>query len=178
MKDDAGNATDLFLIKHCMRGAASAQQDGDTAEWRQGQTMIFSAGRETELQFDHAFQKRSVRLDISKLETTCALWLGHPLEIRTGRSGVDIVAHDIGTWIGHAYAVAYPVDVKRLVLTESNVPGVSPAGPAGVPSETAKSQRAGNSPSKIGWTTYLKILVQRPERAYLTSPFATKRTRT
>jgi AraC-like DNA-binding protein len=80
VKVDAGNFADLFLIKHCVRGAASAEQDGDTAEWRQGQTMILSAGRETELQFDHAFQQRSVRLDTSKLEATCARWLGHPLE--------------------------------------------------------------------------------------------------
>jgi AraC-like DNA-binding protein len=80
VKVDAGEFTDLFLIKHCMRGAASAQQDGDIAEWRQGQTMILSAGRETELQFDHAFLQKSVRLDIDKLEATCARWLGHPLE--------------------------------------------------------------------------------------------------
>jgi AraC-binding-like domain len=80
VKVDAGNFADLFLIKHCTRGAASAEQDGDTAEWRQGQTMILSAGRETGLQFDHAFQQRSVRLDTIKLEATCARWLGHPLE--------------------------------------------------------------------------------------------------
>src|SRR5262249_20372229 len=44
--------------------------------------------------------------------------------------GVDIVAHDVGTWVAHAHAAAYPGDVKRLVLTESNVPGIS-AVPAG-----------------------------------------------
>jgi AraC-like DNA-binding protein len=77
---DAGNFTKLFLIKHCVRGAASASQDGQTAEWRQGQTMILSAGRETELKFDHAFLQRSVRLEIDKLEATCTRWLGHPLE--------------------------------------------------------------------------------------------------
>lgn len=80
VKVDAGGFTDLFLIKHCVRGAASAEQDGDAAEWRQGQTMILSAGRETELQFDHVFQQRSVRLDAGKLEATCARWLGHPLD--------------------------------------------------------------------------------------------------
>jgi AraC-like DNA-binding protein len=80
VKVDAGNFADLFLIKHCTRGAASAQQDADAAEWRQGQTMILSSGRNTELQFDHAFQQRSVRLDTSKLEATCARLLGHPLE--------------------------------------------------------------------------------------------------
>jgi hypothetical protein len=34
--------------------------------------------------------------------------------------GIDIIAHDVGTWIAHAHAVNYPADVKRLVLTESN----------------------------------------------------------
>src|SRR5262249_54230777 len=77
---DAGNFAELFLIKHCMRGSASASQDGLTAEWRQGQTLILSAGRDTELQFDQAFLQKSVRLDIRKLETTCARLLGHPLE--------------------------------------------------------------------------------------------------
>ena len=80
VKVDAGDFTDLFLIKHCIRGAASAQQDADTAEWRQGQTMILSSGRDTELQFDQAFQQRSVRIDAGKLEATCARLLGHPLE--------------------------------------------------------------------------------------------------
>jgi AraC-like DNA-binding protein len=80
VKVDAGNFSKLFLIKHCVRGAASASQDGQTAEWRQGQTMILSAGRETELQFDQAFLQKSLRLEIDKLEATCARWLGHPLE--------------------------------------------------------------------------------------------------
>jgi len=45
-------------------------------------------------------------------------------------AGVDIVAHDVGTWIAHAHAAAYPGEVKRLVLTESNVPGITPPPPA------------------------------------------------
>src|SRR5215468_2586957 len=48
--------------------------------------------------------------------------------------GIDIIAHDVGTWIAHAHAVNYPADVKRLVLTESNISGVT-AFPAGIPSE-------------------------------------------
>jgi pimeloyl-ACP methyl ester carboxylesterase len=28
--------------------------------------------------------------------------------------GIDIIAHDAGTWIAHAHAVNYPADVKRL----------------------------------------------------------------
>ncbi len=47
--------------------------------------------------------------------------------------GVDIVSHDVGTWIAHAHAVEYPGDVRRLVLTDALVPGVSPEPPAGYP---------------------------------------------
>src|SRR5262245_59472341 len=50
--------------------------------------------------------------------------------------GIDIVAHDVGTWIAHAHAANYPADVKRLVLTESNIPGVT-AFAGGLPSEAA-----------------------------------------
>jgi pimeloyl-ACP methyl ester carboxylesterase len=62
----------------------------------------------------------------------------HGFLVATGLSrpaGVDIVAHDVGTWIAHAHAAAYPGEVKRLVLTESNVPGITPPPPAGIPSE-------------------------------------------
>jgi pimeloyl-ACP methyl ester carboxylesterase len=50
--------------------------------------------------------------------------------------GIDIFAHDVGTWIAHAHAVNYPADVRRLVLTESNIPGVT-AFAGGLPNETA-----------------------------------------
>ncbi len=35
--------------------------------------------------------------------------------------GIDIIAHDVGTWIAHAHAANYPAEVRRLVLTESNI---------------------------------------------------------
>ena len=51
-----------------------------SVEWRQGQTVILSAGRDTELQFDQACLQKSVRFEFGKLEAACARWLGHPLE--------------------------------------------------------------------------------------------------
>jgi pimeloyl-ACP methyl ester carboxylesterase len=48
--------------------------------------------------------------------------------------GVDVVSHDIGSWLAHAHAVTYPDDVKRLVLSDAFIPGVSPAPPGGYPS--------------------------------------------
>lgn len=77
---DAGNFPRLFVMMHCADGAASTTQQGQTAEWRQGQTMPFSAGLDTKMSFDKAFAHKGLRLDIEKLETLCARWLGHPLE--------------------------------------------------------------------------------------------------
>ena len=47
--------------------------------------------------------------------------------------GIDIVSHDVGTWIAHAHAAEYPADVRRLVVTDALIPGVSPEPPAGYP---------------------------------------------
>ena len=80
VKIDALNFSRLFLMMHCERGAAATTQAHRSAEWRQGQTMPFSAGLDTKLWFDRAFLQRSVRLDIDRLEAHCARWLGHPLE--------------------------------------------------------------------------------------------------
>lgn len=49
------------------------------------------------------------------------------------RRGVDIVSHDVGTWIAHAHAATYPGDVRRLVVSDATIPGVSPPPPAGYP---------------------------------------------
>jgi AraC-like DNA-binding protein len=76
---DAGDFPRLFLMMHCISGSASTTQDHQTADWRLGQTMPFSAGLDTRLQFDRTFVQRSVRLDVGRLETLCARWLGYPL---------------------------------------------------------------------------------------------------
>jgi pimeloyl-ACP methyl ester carboxylesterase len=90
--------------------------------------------------------------------------------------GVDIVAHDVGTWIGHAHAAMYPGDVRRLVLTESNVPGVTPPAPAGIPSEAINLKSWQFAFNRLD--DLPEILVQGHERAYLAWLFATKTTRT
>jgi len=77
---DAGNFSNLFLIKHCERGAASATQDRQLVEWKQGQTIPLSAGRETRFAFDAGFAQRSVKIDAEKLSALCAKLLGHPLD--------------------------------------------------------------------------------------------------
>jgi len=89
--------------------------------------------------------------------------------------GIDIVAHDVGTWIAHAHAVNFPADVKRLVLTESNITGVTTF-PGGIPSEAfnLKSWQFGfNRLNDLP-----EMLIQGREREYLTWIFATKSFRT
>lgn len=46
----------------------------------------------------------------------------------------DVVGHDVGTWIGYAFAADWAVDVKRLALFEAALPGFSPPPAPGIPS--------------------------------------------
>jgi pimeloyl-ACP methyl ester carboxylesterase len=89
--------------------------------------------------------------------------------------GIDIVAHDIGSWIAHADAVNYPADVKRLVLTEVLIPGLIPAPSTAIPADTANLKSWQFSFNRLN--DLPEILVEGHERAYLTWIFATKSTR-
>jgi pimeloyl-ACP methyl ester carboxylesterase len=88
--------------------------------------------------------------------------------------GIDVIAHDVGTWIAHAHAVNYPADVRRLVLTESNIPGVT-AFAGGLPSEAINLKSWQFAFNRLN--DLPEILVQGHEQAYLTWIFATKSTR-
>ena len=89
--------------------------------------------------------------------------------------GIDIIAHDVGTWIAHAHAANYPADVRRLVLTESNIPGVTAFASAGIPSEMANLKSWQFAFNRLN--DLPEMLVQGRERAYLAWIFATKSTR-
>jgi pimeloyl-ACP methyl ester carboxylesterase len=89
--------------------------------------------------------------------------------------GIDIVAHDVGTWIAHAHAVDYPGDVRPLVLTESNIPGVTAFASTGIPSETANLKSWQFAFNRLN--DLPEILVEGRERAYLAWIFATKSSR-
>ena len=77
--------------------------------------------------------------------------------------GIDIIAHDVGTWIAHAHAANYPADVRRLVLTESNIPGVTVFA-AGIPNETANLKSWQFAFNRLN--DLPEMLVQGRERAY------------
>ena len=102
----------------------------------------------------------------------------HSFLVATGLSrtgGVDIVSHDIGVWIAHAHAALYPGEVKRLVLTESNVPGVTSFATTDVPTEAMNLKSWQFAFNRLD--DLPEILVQGRERAYLAFLFATKATR-
>jgi pimeloyl-ACP methyl ester carboxylesterase len=89
--------------------------------------------------------------------------------------GIDIVGHDVGTWIALAHADIYPGDVKRLVVTESAIPGVTPPARPGVPSAIANLKSWQFAFNRLD--DLPEILVQGHERAYLSWIFETKSTR-
>lgn len=72
-------APQAYLMMYSTKGAARTRQGNLQAEWKQGQTLPFSAGIDTELWFDEAFVHRGMRIDAQRLENLCARWLGHPL---------------------------------------------------------------------------------------------------
>jgi pimeloyl-ACP methyl ester carboxylesterase len=45
----------------------------------------------------------------------------HGLIAELGLCGIDVVSHDVGSWISYALACAYPADVRRLVLSEMTI---------------------------------------------------------
>ncbi len=93
----------------------------------------------------------------------------------TQDGSVDVVGHDVGSWMSYAYAASYPGDVRRLVLLDAAIPGLSQL-PPGVPDEATNLKL---------WHFYFNrlddlpdILVQGHERAYLSWIFDHKMTKT
>ncbi|MGH6821128.1 MAG: alpha/beta fold hydrolase, partial [Methylocella sp.] len=78
--------------------------------------------------------------------------------------GVDIVGHDIGTWITFAHATTYPQDVRRLVLSEASIPGVSTL-PGGTPDRATNLRIWHFGFNRLN--DLPEILVKGHERAYL-----------
>ncbi len=90
--------------------------------------------------------------------------------------GVDIAAHDVGVWVALAHAELHPADVKRLVVIEAAIPGISPPPPAGIPSDAVNLKSWQFSFNRL--PDLPETLVQGRERAYLSWIFATKAKRT
>jgi pimeloyl-ACP methyl ester carboxylesterase len=86
--------------------------------------------------------------------------------------GIDIVSHDVGTWIAFAHAYVYPKDVHRLVLSEAVIPGTTAPPPAGIPSDAQIIHTWQFTFNRI--PNLPETLVTGHERAYLAFIFNTK----
>ena len=90
----------------------------------------------------------------------------------TANGPLDIVGHDLGTWIGYAYAAEHPSDVKRLAVFDALLPGITPPPPPGIPSAETNVktwQLAFNRLDDLP-----EILLQGREREFLTWLFRVK----
>jgi pimeloyl-ACP methyl ester carboxylesterase len=90
----------------------------------------------------------------------------------TTNGPVDIVGHDIGTWIGYFYAAEWPDDVKRLAVFDAALPGITPPPPAGIPSSEANVKTWHFAFNRLD--DLPEILLQGREREFLTWLFRAK----
>jgi pimeloyl-ACP methyl ester carboxylesterase len=93
----------------------------------------------------------------------------------TANGPVDVVGHDVGTWIGYAYAADWPHDVKRLAVFDAALPGITPPPPAGIPSAEANVKTWHFAFNRLD--DLPEILLQGREREFLTWLFRAKSTR-
>ncbi len=144
--------------------------------WRKVLPLLVSAGRRVVVLDPRGFGESDKPAGGYDLDTA-ARDLHRFLELTNlvTAGGIDIIAHDVGTWIAHAHAVDYPADVRRLVLTELNIPGVTSFASAGIPSEVVNLKSWQFAFNRLN--DLPEMLVQGRERAYLAWIFATKSTR-
>ena len=144
--------------------------------WRKVLPLLVSAGRRVVILDPRGFGESDKPTDGYDLDTA-ARDLHRFLEVTNlmPPGGMDVIAHDVGTWIAHAHAVTYPADVRRLVMTEALIPGLIPNPSGAIPLEAANLKSWQFSFNRLN--DLPEILVDGHERAYLTWIYATKSTR-
>ncbi len=141
--------------------------------WRKVLPLLVSAGRRVVVLDPRGFGESDKPAQGYDLDTAARDLHGFLVATNLATAGgIDIVAHDVGTWIAHAHAANYPADVRRLVLTESNIPGVTSFASPGVPNETINLKSWQFAFNRLN--DLPEILTQGREREYLTWLFATK----
>ncbi|MEW6340775.1 MAG: alpha/beta hydrolase [Pseudomonadota bacterium] len=89
----------------------------------------------------------------------------------TADGPIDVVGHDVGTWIGYTYAADWRADVKRLAVFDSALPGISQL-TAGIPSEEANLKTWQFAFNRL--PDLPEILLQGREREFLSWLFRVK----
>lgn len=106
------------------------------------------------------YDMTSAALDLHEFTTALGLLEHGP---------IDVAGHDVGTWIGHAYAADWPDDVRRLALFDAALPGISAPAPAGIPSEEVNLKTWHFAFNRLD--DLPEILLQGHERAFLSYLF-------
>ena len=88
---------------------------------------------------------------------------------------IDVVGHDLGTWIGYAYAADRPGDVRRLAVMDASLPGVTPPPAPGIPTAETNVKTWHFAFNRLD--DLPEILVAGREREFLTWLFAAKSAR-
>ncbi|WP_103035787.1 alpha/beta fold hydrolase [Castellaniella caeni] len=85
---------------------------------------------------------------------------------------LDVAAHDIGAWIGYAWAAEWPADIGRLALYDAALPGITPPAAPGIPTEAANRRTWHFGFNRLG--DLPEMLVEGRERLYLDWLFKAK----
>jgi len=85
---------------------------------------------------------------------------------------LDVAGHDVGAWIGYAWAADWPGDIGRLALYDAALPGITPAPPGGHASEKANIRTWHFGFNRLSGLP--ELLVQGRESAYLDWLFKAK----
>jgi pimeloyl-ACP methyl ester carboxylesterase len=110
------------------------------------------------------------------LQTVAADVHGVVEALRLAEDGpLDVVGHDVGAWIGYAYAAGWPEDVKRLAVFDSALPGITPPPPAGIASDEMNLKTWHFPFNRL--PDLPEILLQGREREFLTWLFRGKSVR-
>lgn len=83
-----------------------------------------------------------------------------------GDNGIDIIGHDVGSWITHAHATAYPEDVRRLIITDATIPGISPLPGGGYPDQNTNIRSWHFGFNRVDHLP--ELLIQGREKEFLT----------
>lgn len=144
--------------------------------WRKVMPMLADAGRRV-IAIDprgmgdsdkpaSGYDLQTVAADVHELVEALGLLAGGP---------IDVVGHDVGTWIAYAYAAGWPQDVKRLAVFDAALPGISPPPPAGIASEEVNLKTWHFPFNRL--PDLPEILLQGRERAFLAWLFQAKAVR-
>ncbi|ERS11353.1 hypothetical protein Q668_18975 [Alcanivorax sp. PN-3] len=85
---------------------------------------------------------------------------------------LDVAGHDVGAWIGYAWAADWPDDIRRLALYDAALPGITPAGSGGILSEEANIRTWHFGFNRL--TDLPELLIQGREQVYLDWLFTSK----